>query len=79
VGGDPPRAAFAELYSSHRDRLIRLAHVLTGSQVAAEDIVQDTFVRVGPRLDDLNEPSAYLRRVKSATHRARRDLRRILE
>jgi RNA polymerase sigma-70 factor (sigma-E family) len=62
VGGDPPGTAFGELYSAQRDRLIRLAYVLTGSQMAAEDIVQDTFIRVGPRLDDLNEPGAYLRR-----------------
>jgi RNA polymerase sigma-70 factor (sigma-E family) len=51
-----------ELYSSQRDRLIRLAYVLTGSQAAAEDLVHDTFLRVYPRLDGLNEPEAYLRR-----------------
>jgi len=62
VGGDPPRADLGALYSAQRDRLIRLAYVLTGSQMTAEDIVQDTFVRVEPRLDTLDEPGAYLRR-----------------
>src|ERR1700727_2827543 len=55
VGGEPPRVDVGELYTSQRDRLIRLAYVLTGSQMTAEDIVQDTFIRVGPRLDDLGE------------------------
>jgi RNA polymerase sigma-70 factor (sigma-E family) len=50
------------LYSSQRDRLIRVAYLLTGSQSVAEDIVQDTFIRVFPRLDGLGEPGAYLRR-----------------
>jgi RNA polymerase sigma-70 factor (sigma-E family) len=62
VGGEPPGAGFAELYSSQRDRLVRLAYVLTGSQMTAEDIVHDTFIRVEPRLDGLSEPGAYLRR-----------------
>jgi RNA polymerase sigma-70 factor (sigma-E family) len=51
-----------QLYSSQRDRLTRLAYVLTGSQAAAEDLVHDTFVRVYSRLDGLGEPEAYLRR-----------------
>jgi RNA polymerase sigma-70 factor (sigma-E family) len=62
VGGDPPSARLEELYSTQRDGLIRLAYVLTGSQAVAEDLVQDTFVRVYPRLDRLGEPAAYLRR-----------------
>jgi DNA-directed RNA polymerase specialized sigma24 family protein len=36
--------------------MIRLAYLLTGSQVVAEDLVQDTFIRVQPRLDSLDEP-----------------------
>jgi RNA polymerase sigma factor (sigma-70 family) len=42
--------------------MIRLAYLLTGSQVVAEDLVQDTFIRVQPKLDSLDEPDAYLRR-----------------
>jgi RNA polymerase sigma-70 factor (sigma-E family) len=53
---------FAALYAAQRDRLIRLAYLLTGSQVVAEDLVQDTFLRVQPKLESLSEPDAYLRR-----------------
>ena len=60
--GQPPGAAFAVLYSSQRDRLIRLAYLLTGSQPVAEDLVHDTFLRIQPRLATLAEPDAYLRR-----------------
>jgi len=62
VGGQPPGTAFEELYIAQRDRLIRLAYLLTGSQTVAEDLVQDTFIRIQPRLDGLSEPGAYLRR-----------------
>ena len=56
------RPDFGQLYATHRDGLIRLAYLLTGSQMTAEDLVQDTFIRVEPRLDGLSEPGAYLRR-----------------
>jgi RNA polymerase sigma-70 factor (sigma-E family) len=62
VGGSPAGPAFAALYSSQRDRLVRLAYLLTGSRVVAEDLVQDTFLRVQPKLESLGEPDAYLRR-----------------
>ena len=62
MGGDSPSRQLAKLYSAYRDPLVRLAYVLTGSQAVAEDLVHDTFVRVYPRLDDLGEPGAYLRR-----------------
>jgi RNA polymerase sigma-70 factor (sigma-E family) len=82
VGGEPPPVDVGELYTAQRDRLIRLAYVLTGSQMTAEDIVQDTFIRVGPRLDDLGEPGAYLRRsVVNACyswHRRQRRERRLV-
>ena len=69
MGGEPPGVDFAELYVTHRDRLIRLAYLLTGSQMVAEDLVHDTFIRVQPRLDGLLEPGAYLRRsVVNACH-----------
>lgn len=57
-----PDSLFDSLYLSERDKLVRLAYLLTGSQTAAEDLVQDVFLRVGGRLDRLDEPAAYLRR-----------------
>jgi RNA polymerase sigma-70 factor (sigma-E family) len=62
VGGEPPDLAFELLYCSQRDRLVRLAYLLTGSQVVAEDLVQDTFIRIQPRLEGLADPGPYLRR-----------------
>jgi RNA polymerase sigma factor (sigma-70 family) len=50
-------AVYAAVY---RD-LLRIAFVLTGSGPAAEDVVHDVFVKVGPRIDTLAEPAAYLR------------------
>jgi RNA polymerase sigma factor (sigma-70 family) len=50
-------AVYAAVY---RD-LLRVAFVLTGSGPAAEDVVHDVFAKVGPRIDTLAEPAAYLR------------------
>ena len=50
-------AVYAAVY---RD-LLRVAFVLTGSAPAAEDVVHDVFAKVGPRIDTLAEPAAYLR------------------
>ena len=44
----------------YRD-LLRVAFVLTGSGPTAEDVVQDVFAKIGPRIDTLAEPAAYLR------------------
>jgi RNA polymerase sigma factor (sigma-70 family) len=44
----------------YRD-LLRVAFVLTGSGPAAEDVVQDVFAKIGPRINSLAEPAAYLR------------------
>ena len=46
--------------TAYRD-LLRVAFVLTGSAPAAEDVVHDVFAKVGPRIDTLAEPAAYLR------------------
>ncbi|MEY2552947.1 MAG: hypothetical protein QOC57_807 [Ilumatobacteraceae bacterium] len=50
-------AVYSEVYRS----LLRVAFVLTGSGPAAEDVVHDVFAKVGPRIDTLDEPAAYLR------------------
>lgn len=46
--------------TAYRD-LLRVAFVLTGSAAGAEDVVHDVFAKVGPRIDTLAEPTAYLR------------------
>jgi RNA polymerase sigma-70 factor (sigma-E family) len=62
VGGEQSRAAFDTLYVAQRDAMVRLAYLLTGSQAVAEDLVHDTFLRIEPRLAQLDRPDAYLRR-----------------
>jgi RNA polymerase sigma-70 factor (sigma-E family) len=53
---------WTDIYRAERDGLVRLAYLMTGSQAVAEDLVQDTFVRVMARLDPEASPGAYLRR-----------------
>jgi RNA polymerase sigma factor (sigma-70 family) len=49
------------VYESAYRNLLRVAFVLTGSGATAEDVVHDVFAKVGPRIDTLAEPVAYLR------------------
>jgi RNA polymerase sigma factor (sigma-70 family) len=56
----PDDRRITELYEREFARAARLAHLLTGSNDAAEDIAQDAFLRVGPRLDAVDDPSRYL-------------------
>ena len=49
------------VYAAMYRDLLRVAFVLTGSAPAAEDVVQDVFAKIGPRIDSLAEPAAYLR------------------
>ena len=55
----------ADLYWRHASDAVRLAFLLTGDQHAAEDIVQDAFVRLFGRFQELRSPNSfevYLRR-----------------
>jgi RNA polymerase sigma-70 factor (sigma-E family) len=55
----------AELYAHHAAEAIRLAYLLTGDRLLAEDLVQDAFVKLAGRLVHLRDPGAfdaYLRR-----------------
>jgi RNA polymerase sigma-70 factor (sigma-E family) len=57
-------AAIAALYAEHALGLVRLAVVVTGDRPAAEDIVQDAFLGLYRRWDqlpDMTAPLAYLR------------------
>jgi len=57
-------AAVTELYHLHWNRLVRLATLLTRDASVAEEIVQDAFVSLHRRWDDLTErdaAGAYLR------------------
>ena len=76
---------FTRFYQESYPSAVRLAWLLTHDHDAAEDIVQDAFVRLHPRLATVEHPTAYLRaaivngcrdRARSAG-RARDGLRRI--
>jgi RNA polymerase sigma factor (sigma-70 family) len=58
---DGPAADVAHLYASRRDRLRRLAYLMTGEQEAAEEIVHDAFARVQRRWASIDSPAAYVR------------------
>lgn len=54
-------AGLADLYRSHGDHFRRVAYLATGSREAAEDLVQEAYLRVQQRWDELDVPAAYLR------------------
>ncbi|MCA1692483.1 MAG: SigE family RNA polymerase sigma factor [Acidimicrobiales bacterium] len=58
-----PADGLAELYRREYAPMVRLAHLITGSNEAAEDVVQDSFVRVYRNWDRAEQPGAYLRTV----------------
>jgi RNA polymerase sigma factor (sigma-70 family) len=53
---------FEDLYRRCRPGLVRLAHLLTGSAAAAEDVVHDAFIGLARNVARVNDPGAYLRR-----------------
>ncbi len=58
--------SFRAYVQAHQRRLLRLAFLLTGDQAAAEDLVQQAFVRVWPRWSRIvrgGEPDVYVRKV----------------
>jgi RNA polymerase sigma-70 factor (sigma-E family) len=80
------RDRLADLYVAHAPEGIRLAFLLTGDRVLAEDLVQDAFARLVGRLQHLRDPGAfgaYLRRtivnIATSLFRHRRVERAYLE
>lgn len=67
-------AGFLALYHEQYGSMVRLAHLLTGSNLAAEDLVQDAFLRVARRWAAVRSPEPYLRR--AVVNAARSHLRR---
>jgi RNA polymerase sigma-70 factor (sigma-E family) len=52
---------FVDLYRGSYAPMVRLAHLLTAADPAAEELVQDAFLRVQARWDRVDNPLAYLR------------------
>jgi RNA polymerase sigma factor (sigma-70 family) len=70
--------SFVDLYHECLTPMIKLAWALTGSEVVAEDVVHDVFIRVHARWERIDRPRAYLRQsvvnaCRSASRRARRE------
>lgn len=84
VAADGPDAgdvglSFADLYRARYGPMVRLAHLLTGSNSVAEELVQDAFLRVHGRWDRIDTPGAYLRTAvvnSCRSHHRRRMLER---
>jgi RNA polymerase sigma-70 factor (sigma-E family) len=63
---DPGEMTFDELYRRDFTRLVSLAHGLSGSRAAAEELAQEAFLAAHRRWDRIgayDDPSAWLRRV----------------
>jgi len=69
---------FTALYVRHYEQLLRLAVLLVGDMAAAEDVVQEAFIRVHRRLDarPVRNQLAYLR--QAVVNLGRSELRRRL-
>jgi len=78
-----PAAARADvlerLYRAEYTGMVRLAYTLVGSNAEAEDLVQDSFVEVSRRLEDIRTPGAYLRSAVVSRCRSALRRRRVME
>jgi RNA polymerase sigma-70 factor (sigma-E family) len=59
--GDGMPATLEQLFVERYAAMVRLAHLLTGSNAAAEDLVQDAFARVQQAWGRIDDPVPYLR------------------
>jgi RNA polymerase sigma-70 factor (sigma-E family) len=55
-------AAFGEFYGTEHRRMVHVALLLTGSIETAQDVVQDSFVRVYGHWGRMRDPAGYLYR-----------------
>lgn len=61
--------SFDDFYVSELGKQVRRAHLLLGSNAAANDVVHDSFVEIYRRWGDIEEPGPYLQR--TVTNRCR--------
>jgi RNA polymerase sigma-70 factor (sigma-E family) len=52
---------FEHFFREQHDRLVRLAHLLTGSPEVAEELVHEAMLSAHRRWDQLDNPSGYVR------------------
>jgi RNA polymerase sigma-70 factor (ECF subfamily) len=78
--------SFEDFFELEQERLLRVLWMVTGSLQEAEDIVQDTFIRVWerwPRVSAMESPTGYLHHAamnifRNRYRRARLELRKTL-
>lgn len=56
-------ARLEDLYRTEHAPMVKLAHLLVGERGVAEELVQDAFLRLRPRIDQVEDPGAYLRTI----------------
>lgn len=69
-----------QLYRDHASAAARLAYLLTGDRAAAEDLVQEAFIRVAGRAISVRDPAvfrAYLRRTIINLHTSQQRRRKV--
>lgn len=54
-------ASFDDFYTGEYEPMVRLASLIIGSTETAEELVQDSFIRLHQRWDGVDNPRAYLR------------------
>ena len=67
-------ARLESLYREQRTELVRLAYLITRSEAVAEDVVHDSFLRLGSANGQVVNSHAYLRQI--VVNQARQHLRR---
>lgn len=62
-GADDDLHDLERLFASEYPRSVRLALLLVGDRRVAEELAQDAFVRIAPKLADVDNPAGYLRTI----------------
>jgi RNA polymerase sigma factor (sigma-70 family) len=73
VSGPPPRETIEELFAALESPLLGYAHRLAGDPAAAQDAVQDAFMKLHAQFEEVREPRRWLYR---AVHNAALNHRR---
>ena len=77
-----PRPALDVLFRAQRLPMVRLAHLIIGSNAVAEEVVKEAFLRLQQSWDRADNPPAYLRTIVTnlcKTQLRRRDFERHLD
>lgn len=74
AAGDEWPESLLALFAASRVEMVRLAHLVTGSNGVAEDVVQEAFVRLRAQWHRVDNPGGYLR--TTVVNLARGHLRR---